>query len=141
MSRITRLFANYDSAMGAARELKAQGFAGDQIGLLAKPPTTGPAEPAPTGAELVATIKSVGLPDAQARQYADRVLNGEALLTVWAPYGRTGQATTIMDSFNPIDGGVPHGEATASRQDEGWKLTDEPAPLSRLLHIPVLIKD
>ena len=140
MARITRLYADYDAAMSAAKELKAQGFAGDQIGLLAKPPGPNAAEAAPTSAELVEAIKTIGVSDAQARQFADQVIQGKALLCVWPPYGRSAQAVSIMDSFNPANAGTDHGEGS-HRDDNGWKLIDEPAPLSRLLHIPVLIKD
>lgn len=44
-----------------------------------------------------------------------------------------------MDGFKPVNSDAPHDEPTRGTAHEG-KLIDEPAPLSRLLHIPVLLK-
>jgi len=134
---IIRLYGSYDSAMQAAQALKSHGFAGDQIGLLGKPRGV---EAASSTGELVNTIKSIGVSGPEAEGYAEAVLNGGALLCVWPPYGRSLQASRIMDGFAPVSTDVPQTEQPP-HQAEGWKLIDEPAPLSRLLHIPVLIKD
>jgi hypothetical protein len=134
---IIRLYSSYEPALEAAQALKNQGFAGDQIGLLGRPPGT---QAVPSSSELVNTIKSIGVSGPRAETYAEAVLNGGALLCVWPPYGRSLQATRIMDGFDPVSSDVPPTDQP-HHQAEGWKLIDEPAPLSRLLNIPVLIRD
>ncbi len=135
MASVTRLYDSHDKAMAVKRELTEKGFTDDQIKLVQANHAD-----AQSGSHdhLMTTLTDAGVARAEAAGYADRLRQGATLLSVNAPYGRGAQATAIMDQHSPAQMETVHKEAaTGSTNSRG--LIDEPAPLSRLLGLPVLL--
>jgi hypothetical protein len=148
---VTRLYESHDRATAACQALKGSGFTDDQINVVGGPgngvadrhdarPADHEPQPANSDTQLVSKIMAAGVSQSTATGYAERVRQGAVLVTVSPPYGTGAQATAIMDQHNPVDIGS-HPEDAGESRIRNTKLIDDPAPLSRLLHIPVLIKD
>jgi hypothetical protein len=121
------MYASAQQAADAAARLKSIGFTDDQISLVT---------PANSGSDpeaIIATIMAGYVLKSHAGVYAERVRGGASLVSVVAPFGMGGEATQILDSFDPIESGVPEARDTA----KGW---DDSAPISSALRIPTLVK-
>ena len=145
---ITRLYGTETHASDAVKDLKKNGFLGDQISLVSGADGSGDG--------LVDAIEKGGVPNAHAAIYAERVQRGGSVVSVRPPFGTAQRATAILDSFEPIDAGVsnvPVGPAkvagktvtrTAGRSTdtvEMLPLKDDATPLSSRLNLPVLLDD
>jgi hypothetical protein len=82
--------------------------------------------------KLVAELMSAQIWKGHAESYADRLMKGGALVLVYAPFGSALHAGEVMDRHNPVDQGLP---SVPAKPDYVW---DDAAPLSSVLHIPVL---
>jgi hypothetical protein len=140
MASITRLYDNHDKAMAVRRELTEAGFTDDQITVV-KAARGNPAE-SQSGRhdQVISELAAAGLSGSDAAGYAERMRRGAVLLSVNAPFGRGAQATSIMDAHAQTDPGSAQREP-ASGTTSSRGLIDEPAPLSKLLHVPVLLND
>lgn len=123
---ITRMFADPATAAKAADELREEGY--DDL-FVVNPPSAADTPVSAIAAQIA--LGRVHLPEA--RIYAQGVAAGRALVTVHAPFGSGKLAETILDSYGPVDSGLPRPEP-----DKVW---DEGAPLSSALMMPLLIDD
>ena len=122
---ITRMFASTADAKSAAADLAEDGF--NDVHVVAPP-----AEGTPLSA-IAAQIAQGRVLLADARVYAKGVAAGGTLLTVHAPFGSGMRATSIIESYKTI----PTGMSEPERQP----MWDDAAPLSSVLHMPVLSDD
>jgi hypothetical protein len=124
-TEITRMFANAATAAKAADELREEGY----NDLFVVNP---PASDVPLSA-IAAQIAlgRVYLPEAKV--YAKGVAAGHALVTVHAPFGSGKLAENILESYGPVDSGLPKAPAAPT-----W---DDAAPLSSAMFMPVLLDD
>jgi hypothetical protein len=144
---ITRLFDNFDDARAAVAELEATGVAHAGISIVQGGSGAVPAAAADmTGHEmggfagasgegggLVAALVQAGVSEADAHVYAEGVQRGATLVMVH----EGDNAEAVLQRHNGVDAS-PHG---AADRPEGYSISDDPAPLSHLLHIPVLSED
>jgi hypothetical protein len=164
---IARLFDDFDDARAAVAELEATGIAHAGISIVNGGPGPVPATPADmTGHEmggfagtsgegdgLVGALIQAGVSEADAHVYAEGVQRGGTLVMVH----EDDDAEAVLRRHRGV-GAADHGAAhrtegrTASadgeRNDgekspkgEGYSISDDPAPLSHLLHVPVLTED
>jgi hypothetical protein len=83
---------------------------------------------------LVANMMKAHIWQSHAEVYADGLTKGKTLVVVYALFGTAQNAIDIMDSYAPSDSGI----VVANTVDEyKW---DDAAPLSSVLHLPVLTK-
>jgi hypothetical protein len=170
---VTHLFDNYDKAVMAGRALLRHGLNSDQVGLLVRrddqerrlgfrPMATekghGDTE------SMAAEIRQLGVGEAPAKKFAQALENGASLIVVRAPEGLESEVGRLIEAYDPVPMDLGHehayGEETADqivereRVEAGHSdgaplshllhmpvLTDDAAPLSSLLHMPVLAKD
>ena len=139
MASIMRLYESYDTATAVRRELRANGFTDDQVTVVRG---AGGSVPAQSGRDdqFMAELTAAGLGGSDATTYAECLRQGAVFISVNAPLGRGAQATTIMDAHTPPDTGHARSKPESDSMNS-LGLIDEPAPLSKLLHIPVLVKD
>jgi hypothetical protein len=119
------MFETRERAIEAGRELARQGFPESQISLL---------DPDEPGQETAHANPPAWLPREDEDLYADGLRRGHALLTVRVEPGDRTRAEAILGRFGPLP--PSRGPAAA-----GAISGDDPAPLSRLLHLPVLLND
>jgi hypothetical protein len=152
---IARVYEADADARSAVSELKKSGFAPQRISLVT---------PAAEGAndDVAAAIESAGVTKTAAAMYAERVRKGGAVVSVRPQFGEARRAATILDSFHPTDGGVFDAPANdVGPQSVGGPtkegappdapaaalcaatvprdISDDAAPFSRLLGLPVLL--
>ena len=127
---ISRMFDSQDSADSAVAELQEEGF--DEIHVVHGPAAAKKAVRA-TVQDIALQIArgNVHMPDALI--YAEGVAKGKSLVTVHAPFGRGLKAQSILESFDPVDSGMP--------EAEHLPLWDEATPMSSALMMPVLLDD
>lgn len=127
---ISRMFGSQDSADSAVAELQEEGF--DEIHVVHGPAAAKKAVRA-TVQDIALQIArgNVHMPDALI--YAEGVAKGKSLVTVHAPFGRGLKALSILESFDPVDSGMP--------EAEHLPLWDEATPMSSALMMPVLLDD
>lgn len=138
---INRMYGTRIQGMRAADELKARGFKDVHVFDGAKPiqPASDHEDPAASapaprsGASLLVEMRKAYILDSHARVYADRVSLGGTLVTVHALFGTALEATNVLDSFDPIDSGVPE----PVFESYAW---NEKIPLSSALQIKTLTK-
>lgn len=117
---ICRLYATRDKAEKASEALRKLGYA--DIHLFAR---TGGADTVESLAEAIAAARVV--PD-EARHYAERVAQGNALVVVHTLFGGALRARMILDGEGPIDSGLPKpstavvaaAAASAAASGPGW---------------------
>jgi hypothetical protein len=134
---ITRVYGSHENAQAAVDELKAYRF--DDTGITVVSYLggfkTGSNAAVAEFNEIVNAVAAGWIPKAEAAIYALSITRGATLVTVRAPFGTAGRATTILDSYDPIETGVPPKEYKPLRQ---W---DEATPASSFLSMRVLIDD
>jgi hypothetical protein len=123
---ISRMFATRDQAAKACEELKQRSY---QHVFQFSAPTEGAA----STDDLVASMTKAFIPGSEARIYAEKIAKGSHLVSVHAPFSGGHRATWILDSYGPVDSGVP---ATAS-ESSAW---DSATPTSSALRMPLLSK-
>jgi hypothetical protein len=144
---ITRLFDNFDDARAAVAELEATGMAHAGISIVNGGSGAVPATPADMtghqvggfagasgeGGGLAEALIQAGVSEADAHVYAEGVQRGGTLVVVH----EDDNAEEVLRRHRGVDA-ADHGDAHRS---EGYSISDDPAPLSHLLHIPVLSED
>ena len=148
MATVTRLYDNHETAQAVANDLKSNGFTDDHVTIWSRSAidaTNGQYQDGdhPSDPDLVAAFVADGASRQQASDYAKRVHQGAIAVSVRAPFGRASQATAIMDRRHtvPADPHDTDRSPTSGTTTKGPDLIDEPAPLSKLLGLPVLLKD
>lgn len=126
MTLIARYYENESQAREAHRDLLDMGLARDELSLI---------EPAFESEELEsrAVRASVFLGDDDT-DHAAQLRRGRYLVAVKAPFGRALQATHILDFHEPVAAAGPAG----GTHHPHVFLSEMPAPLSKLLGLPVL---
>jgi hypothetical protein len=124
---ITRLYASEDKALAAVSALKRR-FGEDEINLVT--PSSGK-----DAAALETAIAKGGVKPSAAAGYAEKVGQGNSLVTVQAGWGFANEAIATLDRAGPI-GGDEGGDVTSDVVLTGW---NEAAPFSAYLGWPVLI--
>ena len=134
---ITRVYGSHENAVAAVNELKTYRFEDTDITVVSYLGgyKTGANAAAAEFNEIVGAVAAGFIPKAEAAIYALSIVRGATLVTVRAPFGTAGRATAILDSFDPIETGVPPKEYKPLRQ---W---DEATPASSFLSLPVLVDD
>ena len=129
---INRMFESVERAAQAVQALKTNRFSQfDHVYLFGRDSEGGVEQSVD---QIVAAMMKSYVLKAHARVYAEKVKQGSALVTVHAPFGTGGDALEVLESFGPVDSGVP-GPRDAL---PAW---DEVAPCSSLFHIRVLLPD
>ena len=127
---IHRMYDSHERATRAAAELAA-----DRFGRFTEVFVCSQAAGSGASAdEIVASLMKAHVLKAHARVYAERVLRGQALVTVHAPFGAALTALNMLQRHGPADSGV----ADAMEPYLPW---DEGTPLSNLLGLRVLLAD
>jgi hypothetical protein len=132
---ITRVYGSYENALAAVNELKLYRFLDSEITVVSLPTArrAGANMSPPAFNEIVDAIAAGWVVKSDAAIYALSVMRGAALVTVRAPFGTGGRASTILDSHDPVESGVTPKEFPRMRQ---W---DDSTPASSFLHLPVLL--
>lgn len=138
---INRMYGTRIQGMRAADALRARGYKDVHVfdGTTPDQPSSdqeGTAASAPAGrsaASILADMHKAYILDQHARVYADRVSLGGTLVTVHALFGTAYEATNVLDSFDPIDSGVPE----PVFESYAW---NEKIPFSSALQIKTLTK-
>lgn len=121
---ITRLYASRDKADEVVKHLAEEEFTSSEVGMIAAESSTSEEGGATQSADVVISqIMESGVHSAAAKRYAERVLSGNALVVVSAPFGTANRATTIVDSFQPID--------TGDKFDEVYSVEAPPSNIYR----------
>ncbi len=129
---IARIYESSEHAAHAAKDLLAAGVAEANIHLLRHP--GGSKDEAV--AAMTAALLERNVLRANAVSYANEVVQGGGILTVYAPFGTAKRALRVMDSHNPTG---PAGFDTVSSGLPGW---NEKLPLSSaLFHWPLLYQN
>ena len=123
---ITRLYASEDKALAAVSALKRR-FGEDEINLVT--PSSGK-----DAAALETAIAKGGVKPSAAAGYAEKVGQGNSLVTVQAGWGFANEAIATLDRAGPI-GGDEGGDVTSDVVLTGW---NEAAPFSAYLGWPLL---
>ena len=134
---IARVYGSHENAVAAVNELKTYRFEDTDITVVSYLGgyKTGANAAAAEFNEIVGAVAAGFIPKAEAAIYALSIVRGATLVTVRAPFGTAGRATAILDSFDPIETGVPPKEYKPLRQ---W---DEATPASSFLSLPVLVDE
>jgi hypothetical protein len=147
---ITRIYGTEQQALDAVALLKEFDYAAELISLVTYASVVEPGsndEDAATES-LVEAIAANWVPKWEARIYAEGVRRGGSLVSVRAPFGTAAQAIEILDSFEPIDAGVPVLSESLPEWDEAAPISsafrmavryDDPTPFSTFWNLPVLI--
>ena len=102
---ITRLYATPKRASAAADALKANNFRDKQFDVIAAP--EGKKIAAKTAlASVKAALAQAGVIPKSAMVYAEKIMEGNALVVVRAPIGASFKANAVLDSFESVDAGV-----------------------------------
>ena len=120
---ICRMYANTEKAKQAQEALKSRNY---QDVYLFTPQCGGG-----TVEGLLDAMMKVYILKSAAKVYADRVKKGNALVVVHAPFTGGLKAQNVLDSFEPVDSGVPEPEIPSY----AW---DPKTPASSALHMAVL---
>lgn len=137
---ISRIYHAREDADAAAAELRKAGYDGRDINVVA--PAEAPDE------ETLARIREGGVTAAHAEVYAERIKQGETLVSVLASFGYALMATEILEKHGPADTGLPEQGYEKTPPDPaaplssaaGWRvLSNDPAPLSSALELPLLL--
>ena len=131
---ITRIYANKTDADAAVADLRENGFAQDKIFFVGPPSNTTGASATGNQAivdEITDAITRGYILKRHAAEYAKRVAQGGALVTVYAPFGFALKATVLLERHHPVESGVPAPVYPRATYDEA-------APLSSVLRLPVL---
>lgn len=124
---ISRLYASRRRVEAALGELRHAGYRDvHRFGA-------GDGEAPGDRAADIEAMRAIGMPRATAESFADRLASGNALVVVFAPFGKALEATRILDAHEPIDGGVAAPAASVSAPGDA-------TPLSSALGLPVLAK-
>lgn len=129
MQTISRLYSTEDTARKASDELTRRGyrdvhvFAGRQ----------GEEAASASRDTIVKDMVKAYVVRSEAEIYAERVANGSSLVVVHAPFSGGAKATRILNSYGPIDKGVPEPDFSIQQ----W---DDAVPLSSALRLPLLTK-
>ncbi len=143
---ITRIYESRQNAEAAAAELQEAGFAADQV--LFVPHPGGERDEASAAMVESMVVNNVYKPLAVA--YAGEVVQGGAIVAVFAPFGTAGEAERILGEHGPVG---PAGFDTVTSGLWGWDETapfssgfygwavkyDDPTPFSKFWNIPVLV--
>lgn len=158
MTLAVRVYAAEKKARDAAEKLKAEGFSGDKITVLA-----GKADADPS-ADVAAAVTAGLMPGAYAGTAAATMKKGRAIVAVDAPFGAGGTAERILDGFGPVQDDLQistTGSTSGNLTTEGWgpllserrfflfngelinsasrtELMKDPAPLSSRLGLRIL---
>jgi len=120
---IVRLYASTQDAEAAVAKVVANGLPRDRVNLVT--PASAASE-----ADIAARITAGLVLAADARKYAADVRGGKSLVSVSAPGGTGVYYRKLLESCNPVGGGI--GERTPGRQ---W---EDAAPFSSMLALPVI---
>lgn len=120
---ICRMYATVDKAKQASEELKKRKY--QDVSLFT------PQDGGGTVDGLLDAMLRVYILKSAAKIYADRVKKGASLVVVHAPFTGGLKAQTVLDSFDPVDSGVPEPEIPSY----AW---DPKTPASSALHMGVL---
>lgn len=134
---ISRLFHPAQTARNAATSLRDDGFAAQDI-LIVTPSEEGAFD---KDAALSA-IAAMGVPSEDASVYGAAIDQGAGLVVVRAPFGTALTAIRMLDAYNPVAVDVAHPELYMRARPTGSAAhSDNPAPFSRALGLPVLSSD
>lgn len=126
---ICRMYASHDQAVKAAHALETHRFERfTSVRVVSRDAAHDSLE------ALTAAIMKGWVLKVQAKVYAAGVARGGALVIVQAPFGSAAAAMDILQSFDPIDSGVPDHEDRLPT----W---DEATPVSNVLGLRVLLDD
>ena len=138
---ISRIYRAREDADAAAAELKKAGFDRRDINVVAS--AEAPDE------EILMRIREGGVTATHAEVYAERIRQGETLVSILAAFGYALLATEILEKHGPVDTGLPEQGYEKAPPDPaaplssaaGWRvLSNDPAPLSSALGLPLLLK-
>lgn len=138
MTQITRLFDSSQDASTAADELKARGFFSFRFGKT-------PSQNDKRGGDAVRALTDAGYSTQEAERYAQALNGGGAVLSVEAAFGRGALAEQILDrqGSRPAPSVPTEQDKSATRRTTGPAgdgADSKAAPLSSLLHLPVLTR-
>jgi hypothetical protein len=105
---VTRLYATAEKADAAAASLRKAGFTSLPLGVV---------KPGGKGDAGLAAIRALGVYEAAAKTYADRVKGGDSLVVVHAPFGKSYRAMEFMDAHEPINANVRYTEVYVPAKD------------------------
>jgi hypothetical protein len=125
---ITRLYEVEDKAVSAASALKNK-FGDNAIHLVS--PTTA------KGADIKASAVKSGIRASDAAAYAEKVKQGQSLVTVHAPWGTGREAIAILESHGGVDAGIGEPDVHVGATG-GVALSNDATPFSDWLGWPVL---
>jgi hypothetical protein len=123
--KIIRIYASSGQAGKVTQHLRDQGF--QHVFQFASPSTS----PTARG-DLVTNLMQAQVLKSHAEAYADVLKGGKSLVMIHAPFGSALKVTSVMDSYQPTETGIPE---TNYRPEYKW---DDRAPLSSVLRLPVL---
>ena len=126
---IVRLFNTTEDAMAAVNELKD--FKYGRVGIQLVAETEDPFS--------FESMKEMGVPDAEAQRFSERVGNGGALVVADPPFGSGARVVEILERSRSSDSGLSRAmEVRAPDTGYNGPDQDDAAPLSRALGLPLL---
>jgi hypothetical protein len=144
---IYRAFGNAAQADQAVKALRVLGLGGRQITVVEPP--AGASGGADVQEKLVATLKDARIRIARARDLAQRIVNGDTVVCVAAPFGLAMPAINALEEAGPLDLGfeepgeayVAAGEVAAAFSEAlSLPVLTRPGPvLSRFFGLPTLL--
>lgn len=105
---MTRLYDTEAQASDVVSKIKAADFIQRSINVVTMPVPAGEGSadtPASTG-EVLEKLSSLGVYPSAAKKYAAKMIPGNAVLVVAAPFGGVGPVPAILDGSGAIDAGV-----------------------------------
>jgi hypothetical protein len=121
------MYETEQQARDAVGKLRGEGFPKDII-LFVSPAARSPEE---TVEPLSIAIQAGFLRQSEAKAYSGLLEQGRYMVAVRAPFGEARSATQVLDSFGPVDTGLPKPQARSIAWEVG-------APLSSALLLPAL---
>ena len=138
---ISRIYQAREDADAAAADLKQAGFDSRDINVVASAEAS--------DEEILARIQEGGVTATHAKVYAERIKQGDTLVSILAAFGYAVLAIDILEKHGPADTGLPEqghektplDPAAPLSSAAGWRvLSNDPAPLSSALGLPLLTR-
>jgi hypothetical protein len=127
-TQVIRIYGSAANAAKATQHLSKAGF--EDVAQF----SGGKSKGAPARTKLRDDLMKFHIWKSHAEVYADRLMKGEELVAVHAPFGTALKVGKIMDMYDPVDPGLALHENT---RDYWW---DDAAPLSSSLQLPILAR-
>jgi hypothetical protein len=125
-TQVIRIYGSAANAAKAAQHLTDSGF--ESVSHF----KGGTGKGAPSRAAHIEDMLKFHMWKSHAESYADRLVKGESLVAVQAPFGTALKVAKIMDRYEPVSEGIA---APPDKLDFWW---DDAAPLSSAFQMPVL---